>query len=66
MSMNKTTLLGILLALVILAIPSLLCSLLWGIPFWASYICSIFGSALLALFAGAIDMINYRNAKKKI
>ena len=66
MIMKKPIIIGIALALFVLAIPALVGSLSWNIPFWALYLCSICGSVLLAVFTGAIDMINYRNAKKKI
>lgn len=66
MIMKKPIIIGIALALFVLAIPALVGSLSWGISFWALYLCSICGSVLLAVFTGAIDMINYRNAKKKI
>ena len=66
MIMKKPIIIGIALALFVLAIPSIICSVSWNIPFWVLYLCSICGSVLLAVFTGAIDMINYRNAKKKI
>ena len=66
MIMKKPIIIGIALALFVLAIPALVGSLSWGISFWALYSCSVFGSALMSLLTGAIDMINYRNAKKKI
>ena len=66
MIMKKPIIIGIALALFVLAIPAFVGSLSLHISFWALYLCSICGSVLLAVFTGAIDMINYRNAKKKI
>lgn len=64
--MKKPLILGIFLSLFVLAIPAFVGSISLRISFWSLYLCSICGSALLAVFTGAIDMINYRNAKKKI